>query len=334
MLASNLPEEFSFHANNCTALSEIIECCPVDGTKKRHGKIESQDGTTYLLSTEDKHLKSSRLFKELLLVHHEFSPSYQTIADEAVRISTKVSQRVLHNLRSINAHMIQELYSLIPQDALTRRPLEQIDTIKEFILKDPEESARAFLRLAKLNAAAKIEFSVTRKIYEKNPKLQIRSHNIVKVLLNVFHYFFDDLKDLGVYVDIPEYDKYVRLDYEAFHVCLYHIIENSIKYILPGTRLKIRFDEEPSYFIIKLDMISMLISSDEKDRIFEEGYSGRSAKKAGKAGQGIGMFRAHKAIGLNQGTLNIHTGVGTYRRRKRGRVYYENNVFEIRLLDT
>ncbi len=55
-------------------------------------------------------------------------------------------------------------------------------------------------------------------------------------------------------------------------------------------------------------MPSYKLSSDDKDRIFEEGFSGSVAVKAGKSGHGIGMYRAKELLKLNKGNLIFDPG--------------------------
>jgi len=54
-------------------------------------------------------------------------------------------------------------------------------------------------------------------------------------------------------------------------------------------------------------MTSLKIDNSEKIKIFDEGYSGKFAKKHEKDGNGIGLSRVKKIIELNKGEFTIDT---------------------------
>jgi signal transduction histidine kinase len=184
---------------------------------------------------------------------------------------------------------------------------DQISFVEGIVKDEPKETALALLKIAKNNAAMKVEFSVFKKLFDSNPDLQKREHNVHKVLMNVFYLFFPDFTDKNVKVIVGDnYNKYTAFfDYESLHVALYHIVENAAKYIRPNTTLTVSINNHIGLSEIIMDMISIEIKQDEKNRIFDEGVSGYLACKIGKAGAGIGMSRAKKIIELNSGSIAV-----------------------------
>jgi len=314
-------------------VSELISASYIsnktaDG-KYRHGKISTQGGQVLAISSNIEHIKSSKKFKKTIEVIANSIDFLNEIIQKSNESTNKNTNRLLHNLTSLNAHNIQEIYSLIPQDEVSKKMGGEIAYVESIINENPKETAKLLLKIAKNNAAMKAEFSVFKKLFDSNPTLQKREHNVHKVLMNVFYLFFPDFTDKEVEVIVgSDKTKYIGLfDYESFHVALYHLIENAAKYIKPKTRFKVEIKNVNTRCEISFDMISLEIKPNEKEYIFEEGVSGDLAKQTGKAGDGIGMNRAKKILELNSGeisllsfpdTIQIHMGIR-----------YQRNIFTI-----
>lgn len=309
---------------SCTSQSIQISC-PLHNDKRRIGKLSNEMGEVFCCSDNRKYVKSSKIFKnekETKLLGVE----QLTIEKERLNSETK---KLLHNLTKTNGHNIQELYALVPQEILTQNLQEQLKTIEEIIKEDPQEAAKTFLRIAKNNAAMKTEFSVFNKLFGANPTLHKKNHPIKKVTLNLFHIYFQKFKELGVYVDVQDNDDYLYIDYESFHVSLYHLIDNASKYILPGTTLHVNFEKSADQFAIIFNMISLRIEEDEIPKLLDEGFSGRHAQDLKKDGDGIGLGRIAKILEINDAALNIKVNVRPDRSIKSKGKWYDNNIFEI-----
>lgn len=240
------------------------------------------------------------------------------------------SQKLIHNLTKTNGHNIQELYAVVPQDLLTQNLNQQLDSIQKKLIENPEEAARTFLRIAKNNATMKTEFSVINKLMEGESTIRNRRHQIKKVTLNLFHIFFQDFKDINVYVHFDENDDYLIFDYEILHVALYHLIDNATKYIRPNSTLNVKFQKEGDNFNLKLEMSSLKISNEEKKNIFQEGVSGHVAIKLGKSGKGLGLGTTAKILELNNAELIIENNFEPQKAYKEKGIEYEENAFIIK----
>jgi K+-sensing histidine kinase KdpD len=313
----------------CNVSATSIVKCAYTRIKRRKGTAASATGKVFLCSGELGCVNSSRLFKEKLCVYLEFINDIKGVKDKVIGDVNKETKRLLHNLTSLNAHNIQELYSLVPQELLTEKLHKQIDIIKEHLISNVNEAAFSFLRVAKNNASIKTEFSVFRKLYETDPSLQIKLHPIKKVLLNTFHIFFQDFTDKKVYVKIGTTEDKVLLDYESFHVALYHFVDNATKYIIPSSTLDVSFESYPTCYKIIFDMISLEIIADELDSILEEGKSGTNAIKLGKSGDGIGLSIICKLLNLNNCNLIIKRNVNPAKSFMFDGHNYHNNIFEM-----
>jgi light-regulated signal transduction histidine kinase (bacteriophytochrome) len=303
----------------------------IDGANLRAGVVSNHHGTVVAFSSGKDYIKSSAKFSTALNVILDSTEMVNEAVKEARANINKSTSRLIHNLTSLNAHNIQEIYSLIPQENVSQKIGGQISFVEGIVKEDPRETALSLLRIAKNNAAMKAEFSVFRKLFDSNPDLQIREHNVHKVLMNIFYLFFSDFTDKNVRVKIGDNkNKYfASFDYESFHVAIYHVIENAAKYIKPKTILNVEIKNVGGFIDIVMDMISLEIKKGESDRIFEEGISGEMACRIGKAGDGIGMNRAKKILELNSGSVSVNPHCDTAETFMG--VNYQRNIFTISL---
>ncbi len=283
--------------------------CPFSTEPKRVAFQKSNQGEVYICSEENITTKNFKLLvAELLYAIPTLREARLELLSEIKEQSNARVNRVLHNIKNINAHLLQELYTFVPQELFTRKLGKTVNTVVELIKKKPKDAAIAFLRIAKLNSGLKAELSVYDKLLKDNPQLQFREYNIRDVVMLVLHEFFSDFHELGVYIAVEDCYKRISIDFESFRVALYHIVENASKYVLPNSIIEIKFNSNNESFYIVFIMQSFKLSSDDKDRIFEEGFSGSVAVKAGKSGHGIGMYRAKKLLKLNKANLIFNPG--------------------------
>lgn len=320
--------------DHCTKYDENdfitqIAKCKFDHKKRKIGLKSSKEGKTFLCTDSDKLLKSNRIFKEKLNIYHD-------VIEDSVKFKTQITDavnkditRLLHNLTSLNAHNIQEVYALVPQSLLTQNIRKQISTIKDYIYKNPNEAALTFLRIAKNNISIKTEFTVFKKLYESSPTLSIKNHPIRKVVLNVLHIFFQDFTDKDVHVRVEDFNDKLQIDYESVHVALYHLIDNATKYIHPGSQLYVNFKVIQNTVTLQFKMVSLEIKDFELKKILNEGYSGDYAKKSGNSGDGIGMSIITKLLALNNAELHIHKDVNPSKRVSENGLNYQVNSFDV-----
>ena len=130
---------------------------------------------------------------------------------------------------------------------------------------------------------------------------------------------------------VEENEKLLKFDFETIRVALYHIIDNTAKYISPNTQLKIRFSEniENNNFSLILEMISMEIKPNELDDVLREGYSGAYAKQSGKNGDGLGLYIVNRILNLNGAKLIVHINQYPLYTKKIEGINYVRNTFEI-----
>lgn len=309
IITSNLEEQCKVCLVNCQSISSVKEYCSILQARTRLGIIKNTKGQAFFCSNET---KTTKLFREKIEIIAyaltDFKKIKSNLRKEIAQNEQQRVQRLVHNLVSINAHNIQEIYDLVPQELLTSNLQEQISIIKKEINENPDAAAHTFLRIAKHNIQMKSEFSIYKKLFKDKPILDFRFHPIKKVILNILHTFFTDFSEKGVVVKVSNYVGNVKLDYETVSVAFYHLIENASKYILPNSVLFINIFDNNSKVIVEFVMESIYIEADETDKIFEEGYSGLNVKRLGKQGEGIGMSRIKRLVELNNSKFYLRRG--------------------------
>jgi len=305
IVASTFSEDEIDIINYIHLENQIIE---YKNKKYRAGVIVNKNRKIYAISSSKDIIKSSKTFKTFLNILKDFSIELYKFKSLISDTISKQFDILVHNLVSINAHNIQEIYNIIPQNELSNSIRDKKKFIRNKINSNLDKTAIALLKIMKNNNAIKSEFSVYKKLFEKNPQLNFKNHNIHRVLMNIFYSFFPDFTDKNIYVDVKPSQLKAFFDYESIHVAFFHILENATKYIQPNSNFNIFFEDLLDEVKIIFSMNSLIIESEEIDLIFNEGYSGNLAKKLDKDGHGIGMSRVRRIIELNNGNIQVQIG--------------------------
>jgi hypothetical protein len=330
VISQNLESDCLNCYSNCDSSGKLFTDCPIYNQNRRQGKIKNNKGTTFLCCGTT---KTTKLFKEKLealsYAYYDLIIPREQIISEIKKSEQKKVNRLVHNLTSINAHNIQEIYDLIPQDILASNWRTQVEFIEKELVSKSNKASMMFLRIAKHNIHMKSEFSIYRKLdRDDNADLEFKQYPIRIVLLNVLHTFFGDFTSKNIYVKVSDYYGKVYIDYETIQVALYHLIENSSKYTKTDSNIFIDFIEENQTAIMSIEMTSLYIPVNERDKIFLEGVSGVTAKKLGKSGDGIGMWRIKQMVELNKGEIEIICGDEIENFRG---IDFAKNIFKIKL---
>lgn len=308
--------------------SQIIEH---SNAKYRCGRISNFDLTISAITQDKDALKSSRSFLTHLTVLLNSQTYILTAISTAEETLKSKNKRLIHNLVSINAHMMQELYLIIPQAALSGRVREYIPKLEAEIQAKPKKVAATLLSLAKHNAAMKNEFAVFQKLDSLERLENKKLHPVHKVIMNVAYLFFSSFTDKSVRLVIEETKEKALLDYESTYVALYHMFENATKYIANNSELAIRVEKIEEFTTINFDMISSVIYENETLEILNEGVSGRNPKARGTAGSGIGLSLVQKVMSLHGGSMTLSIFPNT--RHNLGGDEYQRNLFQLNFPD-
>jgi len=302
----------------------------INETPYRFCKL-SKDGNNILGITDN-----VDMIKSAKTMAKEMSFLFRSI--ESLRVAYLMAQneatihvkRLIHNLVTLNAHNIQEVYSIIPQEIMQNKKSGWKERVVERVNSDPYEASLSLVRIAKNSLKMKTEIDVYNTLQSDKPEITLRSHEIHRVLMNVLYVFFPDFTDKGVKVNVSESTIRTAIDYETFQVAVYHIIENTVKYIKPDSPLDINIikNSQTNKISITFKMNSLSIEAEEIDKIFEEGYSGNVARKCQRSGSGIGLARARALLKYNNANLTIEAKYETAKISILDHVY-QDNIFSI-----
>ncbi|PHZ58601.1 ATP-binding protein [Photobacterium leiognathi] len=332
IITSTLDESIIKNLQTKSDLSGSIKC-DNSNTNYKYLIVENGKGKCFAITNEKDFIKSRRVYEKHLLMLIDTIKTIKELSEQA-NLELKLStHRLIHNLTSINAHNIQEIYGEFPQSLISTSGKKNITVISDIITQKPKTIAKMVLRLAKNNVAMKAEFSVFKRLFDNNVDLSMNYHKVHKVLMNILYTFFPDFTSKHVNVIVHDSSEMAYLDYETFHVAMFHILDNAAKYTKPNSQFDIHINKDEMYITINFEMDSLVIEDDEIEHIFQEGYSGKYAHCLFKNGQGIGMARIKEMLNLNKGDISIEKIGAIQTVNTCGlEVKYQRNIFKLRFL--
>lgn len=116
VIHSNLPESCLACHTACSS-NEVTNSCGQPG-KRRRGRATSPSGTVFICTNEKDFVASTKLFKKELEFFSLSISRIEQMKVDLAKIEVQKSRRLFHNLISLNAHSLQDLYSVISQDQL------------------------------------------------------------------------------------------------------------------------------------------------------------------------------------------------------------------------
>lgn len=299
----NLKDDFKSLIPSITSGSAILT---TNNAKVRCGIHSTERNKIYFITDFKDYVSSSSKFKkEVNYLVNLIDCFLNKICDEQVEYQFKRTQRLSHNIRSINGNCITSFFSYFPQEELSKRDNKIQSKIQKFIDEKQLDIPNLLLKLHKNHLAVKTEFEVFEKLYDKNPFLSKKRHKVHRVLMNVYYPFFSDFQDKRVSVDIKPSEIKCVFDYDTLHVAFFHIFENAHKYSKNNTTIDISISEEENSKKITFEMESLAVNIEEIPLIFMEGWSSNSSKNTAKSGNGLGMYIVKRLIELNNGTVEF-----------------------------
>jgi len=130
----------------------------------------------------------------------------------------------------------------------------------------------------------KIEFEID--------DFKIDKFNLTQLIKEVIKKFKPNfiLKELSINLELA--DIYVNSDERSIRYCLEQVISNSIKYSYDKTTINIKLDE--TTLIIENDGVA--VDSQDINRLFEQGYTGKNSLSSGMASTGLGLYLTKKNL--------------------------------------
>lgn len=280
----------------------------IGGRKTRIARYQRDQYTIIAASENTDRVNSKKLMDQD--INSVFSAAATIYS--SIRQAEQRTRRLIHNLKSLTAKTSQEIFYLVGQDRMLSDPKETINYIEGEIEKKPHETAKAIIEILKHQAAQKAEYSAFEKLSGKIESIKKENHDIHRVLMNVFYLFFGEFLDKKVKVSVDRTRLQANFDYDSIHACIYYLVENAAKYTMRNSTFNVFTTEDHNGYIdIRFEMESLAVTQEEQQKVFDEGFSGKSAIANNLHGTGIGLYLAKAMATLNGATLNFTAGKPT-----------------------
>ncbi|MDQ9813117.1 ATP-binding protein [Acinetobacter pittii] len=249
----NLKDDFKQLLPLISQKSEIINLQPYG--KIRCGQVITNDSLIYFVSNSKDYINSSSKFKNDLSYLTSLIESFlKDICQQQVEFQKQRTQRLSHNIRSINANCLTSFFSFFPQEELSKKDNKLQNKIDKISRENHLDIPNLLLKLHKNHLAIKTEFEVFEKLYTQNPFLSKKRHKVHRVLMNVFYRFFNDFQEKRVIVNIYPSESKSTFDYDTIHVAFFHLFENAYKYSKPNSTIDVSITENGPLTIITYSM--------------------------------------------------------------------------------
>lgn len=330
ILLSNLPDVCQECIASCSLDGSTQKItCNLDKKQRRQGIKPHKKGRVYLCSSQQDDLKSTKTFSKKFQPHFLLLSQIDNIRENVKKDLISPTKRLTHNITSLNAHCLQEFYSVVSQDDLSMNHKGQLKLVEKMIDQNSRNMAKAFLRVLKNNRLMKTELSVFEKLYDANTPIRKRKHDVRKVFLSALHVYFQDFADKEIELNIQDGNYFAFFDYESIIVSLMHVADNATKYTCVKSNIDVSFEETDQYIVTKVRMLSIKITDEDIHQIFKEGFSGTHAKTLGMAGNGIGMSILFKLLELNDAKVEMKRNCDRTKNKTILSIPYEINELNI-----
>jgi hypothetical protein len=180
-------------------------------------------------------------------------------------IKDEIVNSILHDITKINGYCLQELYGLIPEDAVRQKSYKkQILTLEKHIVQNKNNVAKGLFRVNRDVTRLKTECSNLKSLFSKSFKTDKKLHNIGKAMRPSLHVYMPLLSEKGVEVRFNDENAIdIAINFEYFDSALSPFFDNLVKYILPNSELTINFLETKNCDV-KVVTFSDIYSDDPK----------------------------------------------------------------------
>jgi hypothetical protein len=88
------------------------------------------------------------MFRKQLYFYSEMLGSFYDVKSGIQAAAIKFTRRLVHNLTSLHAHILQDLYYLVPQESLSGHSTaaSQVKAVKQALNENAGEAPQGFLR--------------------------------------------------------------------------------------------------------------------------------------------------------------------------------------------
>jgi signal transduction histidine kinase len=274
-----------------------------DKLKKR--SFFTDTGSLDILTDDKDLLESNKLFKR---VGEACSLYFDCLSRYFLDENTAHS----HTLKKIQGQLNQKIDGIMPPMLSQLHSYsEQKNLVLDVIKNNPEQVSIALIYIQKRIFELGSHMSSFEIVHAgERLSLDIRPHEMGRMLLNIWHAFSDIMEERQIKCrlmfdqDFSEKNK-VKLDYKTINTAFYNFFDNISKYAKPCSEVRFYLNiEESNNFKLIITMKSLRIEQNEISDIFNLGYRGKNCFS--NDGSGVGMYVFKKALDLNNLNIEIN----------------------------
>jgi signal transduction histidine kinase len=183
-------------------------------------------------------------------------------------------------------------------DSILQNDMDQ-DTTREFVSDIGNEADRLTRMTQKLLSLSRIESQQDGdcEITYMKPTID----RVVRMLTGL-----TEKNEIDIHVDCKEDCPILILEDDLYQI-IFNLVENGIKYNLPGGKLTIRTFRQEDNAILQVADTGMGIPEDALSHVFERFYRVDKARSRSTGGSGLGLAIVKNMVERNQGTIQAES---------------------------
>ena len=234
--------------------------------------------------------------------HDELSILGQEFNDLTERLHTSENKR--RQFVSDASHELKTPLASIKllSDSILQYEMDP-ETTREFVTDIGNEADRLNRMTLKLLALTKGEHNdneVDAEIIYMTPTI----HRVMKMLSGIA-----ESSQITMELDLQE-DSAVLIQEDDLYQITYNLVENGIKYNMPGGKLIVRLYQQEESAILQVHDTGMGIDAEALTHVFERFYRVDKARSRQTGGSGLGLAIVKSMVERNNGTICVESVVG------------------------
>ena len=177
-----------------------------------------------------------------------------------------------------------------------------METVREFVGDIGNEADRLTRTTGKLLSLTKVDGQVEEdcEIINMAPTVD----RVVRMLSAIAHQ-----NNITIETDLSEDSPVLILEDDLYQI-VFNLVENGIKYNVPGGKLSVRLLRQGDNAILQVRDTGMGIPEDALSHIFERFYRVDKARARATGGSGLGLAIVRAIVQRNRGEITVDTAVG------------------------
>ncbi|MDA1337175.1 MAG: HAMP domain-containing sensor histidine kinase [bacterium] len=102
----------------------------------------------------------------------------------------------------------------------------------------------------------------------------------------------------------------LKLDAEKIGIVLDNLIDNAIKYTIPGGKITVRATLQKEHVVLEVEDTGIGVPKEQVHRVFTKFFRAVNAQLAETSGTGLGLYVSHNIVEHHRGTLSFTSSEG------------------------